>query len=140
MIRNIQAQMELMQQQFNTLIQDNNPRNKEATTTQNEYGGNKETRRDKEGESSASIPSLEDAQITQKVEQVIQKAKTRPKKEDECVLEAMSPIINRIIKIQIPTKFKLPQLDQYDGMRDSITQISLFQTKMMLQNVNDGIM
>ena len=132
--------MELMQQQLNTLIQDNNPKNKEATATQNESGGNKETRKDKEGESSTSIPSLEDAQITQKVEQVIQKAKTGLRKEDECILEATSPFISRIMKTEIPTKFKVPQLDQYDGMGDPITHISSFRIKMMLQNINNGIL
>ena len=122
---------------MNTLIQDNspkinNPRNIEATTTQSEPGKNKETRRDKEGESNTSIPSLEDAQIAQKVEQVIQKARTGPRKEDECVLEGTTPFISRIVKTEIPSKFKLPQLDQYDGTGDPITHISSFQTKMML--------
>ena len=74
---------------MNTLIQDNNPRNKEAMIIHNESGGNKETRKDKKRESSTSVPSLEDVQIAQKVEQVIQKAKTGPKKEDEYVLEAL---------------------------------------------------
>ena len=64
---------------MNTLIQDNNleinyPKNNEVAATQSESGKNEETRRDKEGESSTSIPSLEDAQIAQKVEQVIQKS------------------------------------------------------------------
>ena len=107
MIRNILTQMELMQQQLNALIQDNNPKSKEATTTQNESGRNKETRKDKEGESITNIASLEDAQITQKVEQVIQKAKTGLRKEDECILEATSPFISRINKTEIPIKFKL---------------------------------
>ena len=42
--------------------------------------------------------------------------------------------------MEIPTKFKLPQLDQYDGTGDPITHISSFYTKMMLQNINDGIL
>ena len=117
---------------MNTLIQDNNPRNKEVTIIHNESGGNKETRTDKEGESSTSILSLGDAQITQKVEQVIQKAKIGPKKEDECVLEAMSPFISKIMQTEIPTKFKLPQLSEYDGTGDPIIHISSFRTKMMI--------
>ena len=60
-----------MQQQLNTLIQDNNPeinnpRNNEATTTQSEPRRNNETRRDKEREFNTSIMSLKDAQIAQK--------------------------------------------------------------------------
>ena len=84
--------------------------------------------------------SLEDAQIAQKVEQVIQKAQTVPRKEGECVLEGITPFIIRIVRTEIPSKFKLPQLDQYDGTGDPITHISSFRTKMMLQNVNDGIL
>ena len=80
--------------------------------------------RDKEGESITSIPSLEDAQIAQKVEQVIQKAKSEPIKEDECILEGTTPFISRIVRIEILSKFKLPQLDQYDGTGDLITHIS----------------
>ena len=96
---------------MNILIQDKNPRNNETTVTQGKSRGNKETRRDKERESSTSIPSLEDTHITQKVEQVIQKARTGPRKEDECVLEGTTPFISRIVRTEIPTKFKLPQLD-----------------------------
>ena len=100
-----------MQKQLNTLIQDKNPRNNEATAIQNESGGNKKTQKDKKGESSTSISSLEDAQITQKVKQVIQKAWTRLRKQDECVLEGTTPFISRIVRTEISTKFKLPQLD-----------------------------
>ena len=125
---------------MNALIQDNNSRSKEAVATPGGSGENRETRKDKKGESSTNIPSLEDAKIAQKVEQVIQKAKTGPKNEDECVMEATSPFISRIMKIEIPTKFKLTQLSEYDGMGDPITHISSFRTKIMLQNVNDGIL
>ena len=129
--------MELMQQQLNPLIQDNtpkinNPRNNEATATQSEPGKNKETQRDKERESSTIIPSLEDTRIVQKVEQVIQKTRIGPRKEDDCVLEGITPFVSRIVRTEIPSKFKLPQLDQYDGIGDTITHISSFQSKMML--------
>ena len=96
-------------------------------------GGNKEVRKDKEGESSSTnIPALEDAQLTRKVEEVIQKAKIGPRKEDECVMETTSPFISRIMKIEIPTKFKLPQLSEFDGTGDPVIHISSFRTKMML--------
>ena len=57
-----------------------------------------ETQKDSEGESDISLPSLEDSQIAQKVEQVIQKARTRPRKEDKCILEGTTPFISRIFK------------------------------------------
>ena len=40
----------------------------------------------------------------------------------------------------IPSKFKVPQLDQYDGTGDPVSHVSMFRTKMMLQNVNDAIL
>ena len=125
--------MALMQQQLNALIQDDNSRSKEAATTPRGFGRNKKIWKDKEEESSSTnIPVLEDAQLIQKVEQVIQKAKTGPRKEDECVMEVTSPFISRIIKTEVPTKFKLPQLSEYDDMGDPVIHISSFRTKMML--------
>ena len=91
------------------------------------FGGNKEIQKDKGGESSSTnIPALEDAQLIWKVEEVIQKAKTGPIKEDECVIEATLPFVNKIMEIEIPTKFKLPKLSVFDGMEDPVIHISSF--------------
>ena len=90
-------------------------------------GRNKEIRKDKEGESSSTnIPALEDAQLIRKVEEVIQKAKTGPRKEDEYVMQATLPFVNKIMETDIPTKFKLPQLSMFDGTGDSVIEISSF--------------
>ena len=101
--------MALIQQQLDALNQDDNARNYEAAATPRGSGGHKEVRKDKEGESSSTnIPTLQDAQLTQKVEKVIQKAKTGPRKEDEYVMEAKLPFVNRILETEIPKKFKIP--------------------------------
>ena len=50
-----------MQQQLNALIQDNNSGSKKAAMTPDGFGRNKETQKDKEGESSTNIPSFKDA-------------------------------------------------------------------------------
>ena len=72
-------------------------------------GRNREVRKDKEGEScSTNILALEDAQLTQKIEEVMQKAKTGPRKEDECVMEATLSFVSKIMEIEIPAKFKFP--------------------------------
>ena len=137
-------QMALMQQQLDALNQDKNVRNQKTTTAPSRSstrrsegsGGCRKVRKDNERESSnTNIPALEDAQLIQKVEQVIQKAKTEPRKEGEWVMEVMSPFISRIMQTEIPSKLKLPQLFEYDSTGDPITHISSFQTKMMLQNV-----
>ena len=95
--------------------------------TQRGSGGNKGIRKDKKGESSTTkIPALEDAQLIRKVEQVIQKSKTGPKKEDECVMETTSPFVSGIMQTEIPTKFKLPQIAEFDGTGDPVIHISSF--------------
>ena len=50
----------------------------------------------------------------------------------ECTLNGSTLFISSIINAQMPHKFKLPQLDQYDGKGDPITYILMFKTKMML--------
>ena len=89
-------QMALMQQQLNALNQDDNSRSNEAATTPRGSRGNKEIRKDREGESSSTnITALEDTQLIWKVKEVIQKAKIGPRKEDELVMEATLPFLAR---------------------------------------------
>ena len=92
--------------------------------TQCTLNGSKEGNKDHEGESSMSILALDDSKIAQKVKKVIQKARIGPRKEDQYVLEGMTPFMSRIVKTEIPSKFKLPELGQYDGMGDPINHIS----------------
>ena len=133
--------MVLMQQQLNALNQDDDSRSKEAATTPRRSGGNKEIRKEKEGESSSTnIPALEAAKLTRKVEEVMQKAKIGPKKEDEYVMEATLPFVSKIMEVGIPAKFKLPQLPVFDGMGDPVIHIASFHNKMILQNINDAIL
>ena len=72
--------------------------------------------KDNEGESaSTNVPTWQDAQLTRKIEEAIQKAKGRPRKEEERVMEASLPFVNEILETEIPTKFKLPPLPVFDG-------------------------
>ena len=73
--------------------------------------GSKEGLKDPEGESSTGIPGLDDLKLAQKVEKVIQKSRTGKHKEDECILEGTTPFVSIIVRINIPFKFKLPQLE-----------------------------
>ena len=83
--------MILMQQQMNAFIQENNygianPKNNiiiPPMATQSTHGGSKKSRKDPEGESSTSIPTLDGSKIAQKVEEVIQKARTSPRNEEK---------------------------------------------------------
>ena len=98
-------------------------------------------RKDNEGESSSTnIPTLQDTQLTRKVEEVIQKAKTRPRKEEERVMEASLPFVSEILEAEVPTKFKLPPLLVFNGTKNPVIHIALYRNKMILQNVNDAIL
>ena len=63
---------------------------------------------------------------------MIQKAKTGPRKEDECVMEATLPFVSKIMETEISIKFKLPQLPEFDGIGDPIIHIASFRNKMIL--------
>ena len=92
----------------------------------------------KEESSSTNIPALKDTKLTRKVEEVMQKAKIGPRKEDECVMEATLPFVRKIMEAEIPIKFKLPQLPVFNGMGDPVIHIASFRNKMILQNINDA--
>ena len=126
-------QMALMQQQLDALNQDENAGSQEATATLRRSSGRRKVRKNKEGEaSSTNIPALKDAQLTRKVEEVMQKAKIGPRKEEERVMEASLPFVSEILETEIPTKFKLPQLPVFDGMGNPVIHIASYRNKMIL--------
>ena len=51
-----------------------------------------------------------------------------------------SPFTASINSHPLPSKFKLPSLDSYDGTRDPFDHIATFKTTMHLQGVPDEIM
>ena len=55
-----------------------------------------------------------------------------PDKIEECILDGSTPFVNNIMTTLIPSKFKVPPLDQYSGTGDPIAHVSMFRTKMML--------
>ena len=142
-------QMALMQQQLDALNQDENVGNQKTTTAPSRSstrrskgsGGRRKVQKDNEGESSSTnIPTLQDTQLTRKVEEVIQKAKTRPRKEEERVMEVSLSFVSEILETEVPTKFKLPPLPVFDGTGNPVIHIASYRNKMILQNVNDAIL
>ena len=59
---------------------------------------------------------------------------------DDLVPRTDSPFIASINSHPLPSKFKMPALDLYDGMRDPHDHIATFKTTMHLQGVPDEIM
>lgn len=59
---------------------------------------------------------------------------------DDLVHRTDSPFIASITCHPLPSKFKMPILDSYDGTRDPCDHIATFKTTMHLQSVPDEIM
>ena len=59
---------------------------------------------------------------------------------DDLVYRIDSPFIVSITSHPLPSKFKMPTLDSYDGTRDPYDHIATFKTTMHLQVVPDEIM
>ena len=59
---------------------------------------------------------------------------------DDLVHMTNSPFVASIANHPLPSKFKMPALDSYDGTRDPFDHIATFKTTMHLQGVLDEIM
>ena len=59
---------------------------------------------------------------------------------DDLVYRTDSPFITSINSHPLPSKFKMPSLDSYDGTCDPCDHIATFKTTMHLQGVLDEIM
>jgi len=59
---------------------------------------------------------------------------------DDLVHQTDSPFTASINSHPLPSKFKVPSLDSYDGTRDPCDHIATFKTTMHLQEVPDKIM
>ena len=59
---------------------------------------------------------------------------------DDLIHWTDSPFIASINNHLLPSKFKMPSLDSYDGTRDPCHHIATFKTTMHLQGVPDEIM
>ena len=59
---------------------------------------------------------------------------------DMLVHRSESPFTKRVDDYPLPTKFKVPQLENFDGLRDPLDYLDSFRTVMRLQGVLDEIM
>ena len=59
---------------------------------------------------------------------------------DNLVHRADSPFIPRIVNFPLPTRFKVPQIESFDGTKDPFDYLEAFKTIMQLQAVPKEIM
>ena len=59
---------------------------------------------------------------------------------DNLVNRTDSPFTAPVNSFPLPSKFRMPQMDSYDGARDPLDHLETFKTLMHLQGVADAIM
>ena len=59
---------------------------------------------------------------------------------DDLVNRTDSPFTAPVNSFPLPSKFRMPQIDSYDGVRDPLDHLETFKTLMHLQGVADVIM
>ena len=59
---------------------------------------------------------------------------------DMLVHRSESPFTKRVDKYPLPAKFKVPQLETFDGFKDPLDYLDSFRTVMRLQGLSDEIM
>ena len=59
---------------------------------------------------------------------------------DRMVKQTESPFIAAVLDLPLPQKFRLPQLDSFDSLKDLLENIESFKSLMNLQKTPDKIM
>ena len=59
---------------------------------------------------------------------------------DDLVNKTDSPFTLSINSFPLPQKFRMPQIESYDGIKDPLNHLETFKTLMHLQGVPDEIM
>ena len=59
---------------------------------------------------------------------------------DKMVWRMDSPFITRVLECLMPSKFRLPQLESFDGLKDPLDHLNTFKTTLGLQQPPDKIL
>ena len=120
------------------------------TCEEHEEGGQAQSHGDREntengsqfrGTTSQTVPHLkEEMDQMKKVMEEMKENMRRANSIEDLVHRTDSPFTASINGHPLPSKFKLPSLDSYDGTRDPFDHIATFKTTMHLQGVLDKIM
>ena len=93
------------------------------------------------GTTSRTVPHLkEEMDQMKKVMEEMKENMRRANSIEDLVHKTDSPFTASINGHLLPSKFKLPSLDSYNGTRDPFDHIATFKTTMHLQGVPDEIM
>ena len=59
---------------------------------------------------------------------------------DDFIYKTDSPFIAPVTSFPLPPKFRMPQVESYDGSKDPLNHLESFKTLMHMQGVADKIM
>ena len=59
---------------------------------------------------------------------------------DRMVRKTDSPFTTAVLKCLVPSKFHLPQLEPFDGLKDPLDHLNTFKTTLGLQQLSDDIL
>ena len=123
---------------------------RKQTREEREGGGQTQSHDDREnteigsqlrGTTSRTVPHLkEEMDQMEKVMEEMKENMRRANPIEDLVHRTDSPFTASINGYPLPSKFKLPSLDSYDGTPDPFDHIATFKTTMHLQRVPDEIM
>ena len=60
--------------------------------------------------------------------------------QDRMVRITNSPFIIAVLECPVPSKFRLPQLEPFDGLKDPLDHLNTFKTTLGLQQPSDEIL
>ena len=114
----------------------------EGQVQSQEVGGeNVEPENQSRGTASRRVPHLEkEMDQMRRVMDEMRKNMRRVNPVDNLVHRTYSPFVPSVNSHPLPSKFKMPSLDSYDGTCDPCDHIATFKTMMHLQEVPDKIM
>uniref|UniRef100_A0A2N9G1W1 Uncharacterized protein n=1 Tax=Fagus sylvatica TaxID=28930 RepID=A0A2N9G1W1_FAGSY len=126
-----------------------NSRNNNRNRNKN---NNKEQRQEQEGETKGENTRITGEEPSVKWEQELKAMRIQmgemkdefkgraAKNLDDLVHTTDSPFTNAVISFPLPSKFRMPSLDTFDGSKDPLDHLESFKTVMCLQGVPDEIM
>ena len=137
---------ELMQQNQELTREVNRHRHQQHSGERSQNVEDEEADNNAEGDQSRGtvtrrVPHLErEMDQMKRVTEVMKDSMRRANHMDDLIHRTDSPFIASIITHPLPSKFKMPTLDLYDGTHDSYNHIAMFKTTMHLQGVPNEIM
>ncbi|XP_065616711.1 uncharacterized protein LOC136062046 [Quercus suber] len=161
-VRTLTTAVERLTKQNHDLEEQLRQRNTAPHNRREDQEGTSAMQRDREGpegsnapsrpeRQNTSLPSLMDATpppmfaemqaMKEQMEVMINALKGRVSSDlDDLVNRTDSPFIGPVNSFPLPHKFRMPQIESYDGVKDPLDHLETFKTLMHLQGVPDEIM